>query len=263
MVAPNYKYRQSLGQRYGRRDPAQEDYWKELELMYSMKPGQEARALAEKEAEKNRAFTASESEKQRDAAGQAGMIQTGSNVLLTGAMLRGATKGAGEPFFGDWGTKTPKPGSPSTTDIQGPTGMDTGVGGMTTDSGQVMGSAEEGFAASGTGATETAAAGSSWGTGMNSVGGYGGIAAAILGALKTKERAADEGLPESSNTLAKYAGQSTQHPVAAIMNPTQWMTDTGLIDKNSTLGKFMGKGGYMEEKVMDPVSSFVSKVFGW
>lgn len=180
--------RKALGKRYGQ-DPALLLEAERLRQEYGLMPGREARAMQASQFDKTMAENQSARDQSADTAAKAGMMTTGGNVIMGAPMAYMGYKamfpnaptisqalpmGMREsmPAFmgGPTAPTSAVPYSPGMTTPTGPVvnsvnpatidattasiapSAASGSGGMTTANGAVMGSAEEGFAASGTGA---------------------------------------------------------------------------------------------------------------
>lgn len=113
-------------------------------------------------------------------------------------------------------------------------------------------------------------AGSGAGAGSSAAGGGGGaslglVTALIKGGMLTKdamEQYSWRGDNPTSNDLKEYLANSSQHPVAAsnlfnIATPADYvLLDTGLVDRESEVGKIMDIPGRIERGVMDKLGEY-------
>ena len=295
MAYTSFGTRKALGRRYGI-DPAILLEMERLQQQYALAPGREARgmqasqfaqSLAQNESQFNQNLAMQKEANEQ--AGKSGMVGTLGNVATTGMLIKymspktapkvppevtptvptaEVSMSQPSPYTGMYSDTPPAnligEGSYSTV----PAYTDMVPAGAAAPAG--MGTTSADIAA--TYAAEDAAAGSALtgGTSGSASGiGVGTVAPYVAGALLTKE-AAKSSVPKPGDKQwgigynpAQYAANVAQHPVASVMSPTAWMTDTGLIGKDTAVGKAFGQTAKIEEKVMTAVTNFIGSIFGF
>lgn len=92
------------------------------------------------------------------------------------------------------------------------------------------------------------------------------IGAAIAAALASKEggrKFAKGGSDEIGGYgPAKYLANVSQHPVASVMNPGAWLTDTGLVDEDTLVGQIVSVTSRIEDAGIKWVTDTIGNLFG-
>lgn len=280
--------RRALGKRYSV-DPALQLEAERLQQEYNLMPGREARALSAEQFAQNMEY-----QKNRDEqSGKSSMVGTAGNALMTGLTLYklgggelgsiypAIKSGVGKAYSGITGmsgsTAAPSTGTvapagmtaaktvtPATTDTATAAGVGAGVGsaaGSSFNAAQIeainAGASYETIGA--LGESGVGAGGAATGTGFTagSAAGMGTIAAGVIGGLITKEgeRKRAIGGSEEAGGARGYFATASQHPVTSVLEPTSILTDTGIVGKDTLLGKVSGAAQDIEESLVNPVMS--------
>jgi hypothetical protein len=148
--------------------------------------------------------------------------------------------------------ETTPPVDSGASNVGDPTGTSTFTNEGGTGAGEMYGGAETGVE---TGTSGASASGSFSGSSLS---GLATIAAAIQGALETKDYTEKHGWTESGGVKG-YLGRSSQHPVTAVTSGAisgtgigpETLVDTGLVSESSEVGKTGTKIANLEEKSVE------------
>lgn len=169
----------------------------------------------------------------------------GASAGMAGETTSGISgQGMNAPY--QYPGSSPLSSSPPITDVSGAEPMVTGpgMGGGTTT-------------ATGMETSSTVAPSGGPGVSVGSTGtlGVAPVVGAILGAFATREY----GKKWKDETGVKgYLGKSSQHPLAAL-GPGTELVDTGIIDKDTAIGKFASIPAKIEEATAGKIADFFSK----
>ena len=285
MAYTSFGTRKALGRRYAI-DPALLLESERLQQEYNLAPGREARGMQASQFAQTLAQQ-EERDKQAGKSGMAGTVlgaaQTGLTTYMLGkqaglwgagqgAVTSGGYNAAAQNAMGfatpaqeaaiqsatQAGIYSPTAGginyaAPATIDSAG-AGMASGMGGsgaVAPAGSPVGGGTALGSISSGETASTAAGTGASGGGfPAGSTVGAGTIAAAVIGGLLTKE--GTKGWVDDGGVKG-YLGTAAQHPVTSVSEPTSILTDTGLVEKDTLVGKISGAAQRIEESIVDTV----------